>query len=120
MTLASVAAFVDSLRQSRLLEPDQLEGTSPLLQARFPNPRGLAKELIDRDWLTPYQVNQVFQGRGSDLVLGQYTLLERLGEGGMGKVFKARHRTMGRVVAMKLIRKERLANPDVIRRFHRE
>jgi formylglycine-generating enzyme required for sulfatase activity len=120
MTLASVAAFVHSLRQSRLLEPDQLEEISQLLQNRFPNPRALAKELIDRDWLTPYQVNQLFQGRGSDLVLGQYTLLERLGEGGMGKVFKARHRTMGRIVAMKLIRKERLSNPDVIRRFHRE
>jgi hypothetical protein len=47
-------------------------------------------------------------------------MLERLGECGMGQVFKARHRKLGRVVALKLIRKERLANPNAVKRFHRE
>src|SRR5262249_46466637 len=62
----------------------------------------------------------LFRDRGQDLVIGQYVLLERLGEGGMGKVFKARHRNLKRVVALKIIRKERLAKPDVVRRFRRE
>ena len=43
------------------------------------DPRGLAKELIQRGWLTPYQVNQLFQVGGRDHVLGRYVLLERLG-----------------------------------------
>ncbi len=47
-------------------------------------------------------------------------MLERLGEGGMGQVFKARHLLMKRLVAVKLIRKERLAQPEAVRRFHRE
>ena len=38
----------------------------------------------------------------------------------MGQVFKARNRKLGRVVALKLIRKDRLDNPDAVRRFQRE
>ncbi|HZT81193.1 MAG TPA: serine/threonine-protein kinase, partial [Gemmataceae bacterium] len=67
-----------------------------------------------------FQINQLFLGRGPELVVGSYVLLERLGEGGMGQVFKARHRLLGRVVALKIIRKEWLARPEVVRRFHRE
>src|SRR5438128_8486542 len=73
-----------------------------------------------RGWLTAYQVNQLFLGRAADLLRGPYVLLERLGEGGMGQVFKAMHRTLGRVVALKVVRKDRLANPDAILRFQRE
>ncbi len=86
----------------------------------FRDPRTLAGELVRRGWLTPYQVNQLFQGRAAQLVLGPFLLLERLGEGGMGQVFKARHRKLGRLVALKVIRKERLSHPDAVRRFRRE
>jgi serine/threonine protein kinase len=76
--------------------------------------------LLHRGWLTAYQANLLLQGRGSELVLGSYLLQERLGEGGMGAVFKALHRTLGREVALKVIRKERLANPHAVKRFRRE
>jgi serine/threonine-protein kinase len=117
MPLVATTSLIEALRNHRLLEPDQMEQASGLA-ARFPD--ALARELIGRDWLTPYQANQLFQGRGQDLVLGQYILLERLGEGGMGQVFKARHRILRRVVALKVIRKERLDRPEVVRRFQRE
>src|SRR5207302_265585 len=71
-------------------------------------------------WLTPYQINQIFAGRGRDLLLGSYVLLQRVGEGGMGQVFKARNWKLGHVVALKVVRKERLANVDAGRRFQRE
>jgi serine/threonine protein kinase len=80
----------------------------------------LAGELIRRSWLTPLQVNQIFQRRARHLLLESYVLLELLGEGGMGQVFKARNWKLNRLVALKLIRKERLNNSEIVRRFQRE
>jgi serine/threonine protein kinase len=110
---------MEALSQSRLLGPAQQDELS-VLQGRFSEPRGLARELLQRNWVTPYQVNQLFRGRSQDLVLGDYLLLERLGEGGFGQVFKARHQLMNRVVAVKLIRRDRLGNVEAVRRFQRE
>src|SRR5262249_55197380 len=52
--------------------------------------------------------------------LGAYVLLDKLGEGGMGVVFKARHQKLGRVVALKVVRPEHLTKPEAVRRFRRE
>jgi serine/threonine-protein kinase len=73
---------------------------------------------------------QVFQGLGRRLrearELGSYQLIERLGYGGMGEVWRAQHRWLARHAAVKLIRPDALgagANTDVdliLRRFERE
>jgi serine/threonine protein kinase len=52
--------------------------------------------------------------------LGEYDLLERLGTGGMGEVYRARHRRLGKLVAVKVIRESRLASPAALARFRRE
>src|SRR5262249_16622320 len=66
------------------------------------------------------QISFAASGKGKDLFIGPYVLLERLGEGGMGQVFKARHRHMNRLVALKLMRREKLSSPDSVRRFYQE
>lgn len=116
----SVATWVESLRQSLVLESAQFDEVLSRLQHRFPERKALARELVQRSWLTSFQANYLLQGRGSDLAWGPYTLLDSLGEGGSGLVFKARHRAMNRVVALKVIRKEWLTDPEIVGRFCRE
>jgi serine/threonine protein kinase/WD40 repeat protein len=111
--------FVAGLRESRLLDPKQCEEL-PALRGRCADVRVLARELVGRAWLTPYQANQLARGRGQELVVGPYLLLEPLGQGGMGQVFKARDPLMKRVVALKLIRAERLQKADALSRFQHE
>src|SRR5262245_24193023 len=115
----SVVAFADLVGALRLLPPAQEDELTRALVPHFTDPRLLAKELVQRGWLTPYQVNRLFQAQGEELSLGSYVLLEKLGEGGMGAVFKARNRKLGQVVALKVIRRERLTSPDAVKRFHR-
>ena len=74
--------------------------------------------LVERGSLTPFQAQRI--ERGEPLVLGNYLLLDRLGEGGMGTVFKARHLRMDRVVALKVLSQRSLEAPDAIKRFQRE
>src|SRR5438105_1813019 len=122
MPVASVATFAETLRQHHLLEPGQLAQLEQELSGRSPEPRDLARELLRRGWLTAYQVNQVFLDRAEQLLLGSYVLLERLGEGGMGEVFKARNWKLGHLVALKVIRKDRIDTSEAgaVRRFLRE
>jgi WD40 repeat protein/serine/threonine protein kinase len=120
MVLDSAAALLDALRLHGLLLPDRLDETDRDLGGRFTDPRDLARELARRGWLTPFQVNRLLQGRAAELVLGQYVLQERLGEGGMGQVYRAWHRRLDRPVALKLIRPHLLEDADVVRRFLRE
>jgi serine/threonine-protein kinase len=52
--------------------------------------------------------------------LGSYRLLDRLGEGGMGAVYRAVHRKLGRVVAIKVLQRDLTADRGIINRFFHE
>jgi WD40 repeat protein/tRNA A-37 threonylcarbamoyl transferase component Bud32 len=119
MAYASAADLIADLRALKLLEPAQLDEAARL-QDEQPDPNALARELVDRRWLTPFQANLILLGRGPELMLGAYVILARVGEGGMGEVFKARHRRLGHIVALKVLRKDRLSNSAAVKRFERE
>src|SRR6266542_764579 len=115
----SLTRFADAVRDSHVLRPEQLQQLQDLLSL-CRAPRDLARVLLERGWLTPFQVNEIHRGRGASLTAGPYLLLERLGQGGMGTVFKARHARMRRLAAVKLLHPGVLARSGGMGRFLRE
>jgi serine/threonine protein kinase len=115
----SCVELIDWLEDNQLLTPEQVSDIRPLLPT-FPELKLLARELIIRDWLSPYQLNQILQGKGDLLVLGVLRLCERLGEGAMGQVFKAWNTRLEQVVAVKTLHKDLIANARAMNRFRQE
>jgi serine/threonine-protein kinase len=119
MLIETANGLVETIHKLELIEPDRLSQLGRLAE-RFDNPRELAGQLIRREWLTAFQVNQLLQGRGHALRLGHYILLERIASGGMGEVFKAQHCRLRRVAAVKVVSQERLERSNALQRFLRE
>jgi serine/threonine-protein kinase len=113
-------ALMDVLRRLPLLTPEQLGSVHRMTQDRRADPRLIAKILVQRGWLTVYQMNQLLSGHGSDLILGPYQILDRLGQGGQSLVFKARHKDEGWTVALKVIRTELLDSSEARQQFLQE
>ena len=66
----------------------------------------LASSLIELGHLNPWQAEQLRQGR-TKFTLGPYKVLDAIGHGGMGYVFKGEHALMGRVEAIKVLPKSK-------------
>jgi len=104
MSAAEVTAFQDALPPDR--KPKDGEA--------------LAREMFRANKLTRYQAQAVYQGKTKGLVFGEYRVLDKLGQGGMGVVLKAEHRRMERVVAVKMISAAAMKAPQAVARFYRE
>lgn len=53
-------------------------------------------------------------------ILGEYLIVGKIGAGGMGRVYKAQHQRMQRIVALKVLAPQSMKSPDAVRRFNRE
>ena len=80
----------------------------------------LVQALVKNEKLTNFQGQQVKGGKSKALKLGAYTLLDKIGAGGMGQVFKAEHRKMHRLVAIKMLPPSMMKDAAAIARFERE
>ena len=119
---ASPDQLLAALVQSGVLEQD---GASSLWQSMAPTSRPqsaaeLASLMVDRRLLTPYQAMETLAGRVQDLAFHEYVILGRIGAGGMGQVFKAHHRRMDRIVALKQIGAKFTKDEATVKRFQRE
>jgi serine/threonine protein kinase len=117
----AVEQFVTGLVQAGIVSPDRLGSLRERLPAdRQHDAQELARELLRQKVLTKYQVQEAYRGKAKDLVLGNYTILDKIGEGGMGRVFRAQHRHMDRIVAIKLLPAAVTNDQAAAARFQRE
>jgi serine/threonine protein kinase len=119
---ATVGRFLKHLSDSGVLALDEVKA----LQGKVPaanlndDAKEFALELVRQSKLTPFQANAIYNGKLNGLILDDYVILDRIGAGGMGMVFKAEHRRMKRLVAIKVLSNDAMKEPENLRRFHRE
>ncbi len=80
----------------------------------------LADQLIEAGLLNRWQLNNLLKGKYKGFTLGKYKLLGHLGTGGMSSVYLAEHPVMERLVAVKVLPKKFVENPNYLDRFKRE
>src|SRR3954453_9070036 len=78
----------------------------------------LGQRLVDLGYLNRWQVEQLKEGR-TKFNLGPYRIVNAIGQGGMGHVFKAEHKLLGRIEAIKVLPKSK-STPEAVAAFQRE
>jgi eukaryotic-like serine/threonine-protein kinase len=114
--------FIERLNRSGLLTTQDLQAllTAAPRSERPGDTAALSHWLVREGHLTPFQAKAVYLGRTRGLVIGNYVILDLLGIGGMGHVYKAQHRRMKRIVALKLLAPQVARKPKLVERFHQE
>ena len=120
MSNVSAYPLFTAIRESGRLTDDQLVMVERAFLEVGDDAGQLADRLMSLGAVTKYQHRKIQLGRAVDLLFGHYLILERIGEGGMGKVYRAVELRLGRMVALKTIRPNLLANKTVISRYKRE
>jgi serine/threonine protein kinase len=104
---------IDAARAGvRWSEGDEPDPNAP------PSDRQLADRLVEVGLLNVWQAKQLLDGR-TKFNLGPYLIIDSIGQGGMGQVFKAQRGTMGRVVAIKVLPRDK-STPETVANFTRE
>ncbi len=114
--------FGKALVASGMMSGDELR----ILWGEIPPPTrpkdgiAFAALLRERGLLNDFQAKELLSGANTPLGLNQYLIVDRIGAGGMGQVFKAQHRKMKRLVAIKLLPASMTKDEAAIKRFQRE
>lgn len=80
----------------------------------------LIEKLVSLNLLTSFQAESILAGRMDELVVGHYRLLEPLGQGGMGAVYRVEHLHLRRILALKLMAEGFEGNRTLLNRFFLE
>ena len=118
----SIQELIQNLTKSGLLSDDEISTIHGSIGARadIKSAESFARELVRQNHLTKLQAAAVLKGKTKNLVFGEYIVLEKIGSGGMGQVFKGRHRPTGKLVAVKVLSADAVKNRRLIERFKKE
>ncbi len=117
----SAPEFLAAIEESGILPDAKNREVQDRFAHRTKNvdPLALAHQLTSEGTLTEFQARRLLKGKKS-LTFGRYALLDHIGEGGRGRVFKARHLLMDRLVALKVMLPATSLNETAVSRFFRE
>jgi hypothetical protein len=110
--------FVWDLRRSNLIDRGQLDQVIGEFLSKHPGaePPALAEYLVAQGILTAFQAERLLQGKTQGFVLGPFTLMDSLGAGSMGTVYKASSKTDGKWYAVKVLPRRSMWNVRIARR----
>ncbi len=123
--VTSKRRLLDLAKKSQLVEPEQIAALVHRLQSEPEQnqPKDadqLADCMVQAGLLNRWQVDNLLKGKYKGFTLGKYKLLGHLGTGGMSSVYLAEHPIMERLVAIKVLPKRFVENPNYLERFQRE
>jgi len=119
MTDPSLSEFVSNLEKSQLLTVAQMQLLRKQLVGNKLTTEGLANTLVGQKHLTVWQAKQLLKGQ-TGFLLDHYRLLDPIGRGGMGHVFRGLNSRTKDVVAVKVMAKKLAGNQALVSRFRRE
>lgn len=110
--------FVWDLRRSNLIDRGRLDQIVGEFLQKNPRaePPALADFLITQNILTGFQAERLLQGKTQGFVLGPFTLMDALGSGSMGTVYKAHNKTDNQWYAVKVLPRRSMWNVRIARR----
>ena len=110
--------FVWDLRRSSLIDRGQLDQIVGDFLKRNPRAEApaLAEHLVGHGTLTAFQSERILNGKSAGLVLGPYVLLDAIGQGSMGQVFKASSKNDAGLYAIKVLPRRSMWNVRLARR----
>ena len=111
--------FLDALKAADLFTPTQLARAEAAISPHISTAAEAAHLLVAGGFLTRFQSERLLAGRTDGFHLGPYLILEQVGRGAMGRVYKAKHRTMNRPVAIKVLSAELTRTTSARQAFQR-
>jgi serine/threonine protein kinase len=100
-TLTDRRTFLEVVRAASILTANQLAKAKTL--APTGSAADAARAMVATGLITRFQADRLLAGRTDGFSLGPYVILEQVGRGTMSRVYKAKHRTMNRLVAIKVL-----------------
>ena len=120
-TLTAVETFWAQLAESGLLPARQVKSVARELAQEGVNSDAVAaKQLVRRGLLTRYQAERLLEGRSRGFFFDEYKLLDLLGIGGMGWVYRAENTGTGGIVALKVLLDQLKHDRGMLARFEQE